>query len=938
MADSEDTRRKRRRFLSSAASTPSSSRAVMDLTSSPEPDERPTDQAKATSSSAQIVDSDEALARKLQAQFDIENTQPYQAPSSAYNGPVGPMSLPKQAALEDDEALARGLQDKYDNETQERIYQPQIAGATFSHGVRDQASQADAPALATTIRSAEPPSNSFTQATSEPQLQAEEVQSTVRNLIQPNTKLKCKNCKKNFWKGESDLSALSQYVQSSVSHTVNRSAVPCPSCGASQDHEQARLLLTWTLLCDFDAKSKYNKPDKKRSRKVKSTGNGIGYGGKSKFANYDTFSSDGEDWFNPSYGRPRSLQPPVMDIHPAANKRQLDEDDTMTVKVLTALRSILPSFERRDQFDLDPPARELQSLFLCSSILERAADLLRNNDLENVVSRTELYEAIANFLQDVASHPGTSSLVFGERVIRSPGVNIYKVSQGKSDLSNTDETDTTQPLAVCMRELAAQCSTMLRSNSAGNEDLQLFRTFKSLNDFFVANGGEEKQVATGKNAWHKELSVSEVADEAIISSHSLIGKTAVTTSAPGRMKRIMQEIARLEAGLPNGVFIRYAESQPHIMKAVIVGPKETPYENGLFEFDILCDASFPNRPPKVDFRTTGGGRVGFNPNLYADGKVCLSLLGTWSGEPWDPKQSTLLQVLVSIQAMIFCDNPWQNEPGRETMPNSGEHNKRYNRTLYPHTVQHGMLDWLERRKHPTIRGAPGRFGRRPDDETSVVDAEPSIWAEIVKRHFEDNSEDIVSTVSRWVNDVGPPSTPARRSYGGFNPAAAGFPFGGGPSSSLLNHPSMYGAAVYPFAGDGHTLGGGNFGSAPGVNAFPHNLLPFNSNGFDAQHPPLPGSGAANGGSRALQPAAPVQPPAYGTTNPTLPASSTHMYPATLTEARIRERLFSGPEGERQTLNSPVPNRPSSAGLTGDNLVQKLRDAVQKLKRSSGGFM
>ena len=38
----------------------------------------------------------------------------------------------------------------------------------------------------------------------------------------------------------------------------------------------------------------------------------------------------------------------------------------------------------------------------------------------------------------------------------------------------------------------------------------------------------------------------------------------------------------------------------------------------------------------------------FNPNLYADGKVCLSLLGTWHGgdssEKWNPLQSNLLQV------------------------------------------------------------------------------------------------------------------------------------------------------------------------------------------------------------------------------------------------------------------------------------------------------
>jgi hypothetical protein len=31
-------------------------------------------------------------------------------------------------------------------------------------------------------------------------------------------------------------------------------------------------------------------------------------------------------------------------------------------------------------------------------------------------------------------------------------------------------------------------------------------------------------------------------------------------------------------------------------------------------------------------------------NLYNCGKVCLSLLGTWSGPGWDPAHSTLLQV------------------------------------------------------------------------------------------------------------------------------------------------------------------------------------------------------------------------------------------------------------------------------------------------------
>lgn len=68
-------------------------------------------------------------------------------------------------------------------------------------------------------------------------------------------------------------------------------------------------------------------------------------------------------------------------------------------------------------------------------------------------------------------------------------------------------------------------------------------------------------------------------------------------------------------------------------------------------------------PPwcQVLLKTTGSGRVRFNPNLYNCGKVCLSLLGTWQGPGWDPIRSTLLQVLVSIQSLIMVDDPYFNE-------------------------------------------------------------------------------------------------------------------------------------------------------------------------------------------------------------------------------------------------------------------------------------
>lgn len=64
---------------------------------------------------------------------------------------------------------------------------------------------------------------------------------------------------------------------------------------------------------------------------------------------------------------------------------------------------------------------------------------------------------------------------------------------------------------------------------------------------------------------------------------------------------------------------------------MIAGPEGTPYAGGLFEFDCFIPLEYPHAPPLMNLRTTGGGSVRFNPNLYNCGKVCLSLLGTWAG-------------------------------------------------------------------------------------------------------------------------------------------------------------------------------------------------------------------------------------------------------------------------------------------------------------------
>jgi ubiquitin-protein ligase len=140
---------------------------------------------------------------------------------------------------------------------------------------------------------------------------------------------------------------------------------------------------------------------------------------------------------------------------------------------------------------------------------------------------------------------------------------------------------------------------------------------------------------------------------------------AAASSSPAkclkRLHRELQDVMQLPVN--PSIWLKYDEETPQFMRFVVAGPSGTPYAHGLFAFDMKIPNDYPLSPPSVTLLTTGSGRVRFGPNLYADGKVCLSLLGTWPGPKWSPK-STIQQLLISIQGLILgVDHPYYLEPG-----------------------------------------------------------------------------------------------------------------------------------------------------------------------------------------------------------------------------------------------------------------------------------
>ena len=128
------------------------------------------------------------------------------------------------------------------------------------------------------------------------------------------------------------------------------------------------------------------------------------------------------------------------------------------------------------------------------------------------------------------------------------------------------------------------------------------------------------------------------------------------------IKRLAKDVGELmnEPLINDGIYYVHDEDNVLTGYALIIGPKDTPYEYGYYFFKLQFPENYPSLPPKVIF-CTNDGRTRFNPNLYRNGKCCVSILNTWSGEQWT-SCLTIKSVLLTISTLL-CNNPLLNEPG-----------------------------------------------------------------------------------------------------------------------------------------------------------------------------------------------------------------------------------------------------------------------------------
>jgi ubiquitin-conjugating enzyme E2 T len=103
------------------------------------------------------------------------------------------------------------------------------------------------------------------------------------------------------------------------------------------------------------------------------------------------------------------------------------------------------------------------------------------------------------------------------------------------------------------------------------------------------------------------------------------------------------------------------------LEASMIGPEDTPYENGVFKLNIRIPDRYPFEPPQITFRT----KI-YHPNIDTAGRICLDILKMQPKGSWKPSLN-LATVLTSIRLLLTEPNP--SDPLMAEIANEYQFNK-----------------------------------------------------------------------------------------------------------------------------------------------------------------------------------------------------------------------------------------------------------------------
>lgn len=117
-----------------------------------------------------------------------------------------------------------------------------------------------------------------------------------------------------------------------------------------------------------------------------------------------------------------------------------------------------------------------------------------------------------------------------------------------------------------------------------------------------------------------------------------------------RERRLLTEATQMKSSPPENCSAGPDDDNLTKWKGTILGPKGSPFENGIFELTIEFPNTYPFVAPVIKFKTPV-----YHPNINKSGSICLDILKS----QWSPALS-VSNVLLSICSLLTDPNP--NDP------------------------------------------------------------------------------------------------------------------------------------------------------------------------------------------------------------------------------------------------------------------------------------
>lgn len=409
---------------------------------------------------------------------------------------------------------------------------------------------------------------------------------------------------------------------------------------------EGRAFVIFSLLCGYERptatkiSTPASKEQPKQQQKLQPPQHQTAFARGTGYA-HDSYS------FNPFKGQPQQFH----------NSKPTPESAD-AVSYFLILAEVLPSVDKKE-FESTPG---LRVMIHTSPMMRLACEILRSAAIGEMDARAGIIKAALLFVHSLARNWDAASCIFHEQIHFPPSQQLLMASMAsmhpsrQAISSNQTKPETAQSVYTVVEKLSVVCRVFMDGSKSfgsaddGDEAICIARQVCDLQEVLhhLKPAPEDDKARSGPRAsasttstvvtrsknkelesmaaaakmtdYHKLHGVMEIKDDLLLANFYTGYQNQVVNSNGQRMRKLFAQISSLHADLPDGIYVRYGESRPDMLKVLIIGPKNTPYEHGIFLFDILCGSDFPTAPPKVQFLTTGGGKVRFNPNLYANGK------------------------------------------------------------------------------------------------------------------------------------------------------------------------------------------------------------------------------------------------------------------------------------------------------------------------------